>query len=93
MSISRDDVLHIAKLAHLALSDEEVDAFAKDLDAILGYVERLKNEPGEGAEPHALPSRFREDEARPWPNLDTIVDAAPESSENMFRVPRSIDER
>ena len=49
--LSRDDVLKLAKLAHLELTDEEVDKFSKEISEILGYVEQLQSVKADGVEP------------------------------------------
>ncbi|MDO8663777.1 MAG: Asp-tRNA(Asn)/Glu-tRNA(Gln) amidotransferase subunit GatC [Candidatus Wildermuthbacteria bacterium] len=49
--ITRDEVEHIAKLARLGLTDEEVNKYQKDLSAILGYIEKHKEVDIEGVEP------------------------------------------
>jgi aspartyl-tRNA(Asn)/glutamyl-tRNA(Gln) amidotransferase subunit C len=49
--LSRDDVLKLARLARLQLTDEELDQFAVEISAILGYVEQLQNVDLDGVEP------------------------------------------
>lgn len=62
-------VLHIAKLARLRLSESEVDKMSKELTSILQYVEVLNEVQTDGVEPTAqvtgIESRFRDDEVRP----------------------------
>ena len=53
MSLSKDEVLHIAKLARLTLTDAELDKYAKQLSGILEYVEKLKEIDAKGVEPTA----------------------------------------
>ena len=63
--LSHDDVRHIAKLARLNLSDEEVEKFAKELTSILKYVDKLQEVDTKDVEPTAqvtgLTNAFRED--------------------------------
>jgi aspartyl-tRNA(Asn)/glutamyl-tRNA(Gln) amidotransferase subunit C len=63
--LSHDDVRHIAKLARLNLSDEEVEKFSKELTSILKYVDKLQEVDTKGVEPTAqvtgLTNAFRED--------------------------------
>ena len=65
-SLSHDDVRHIAKLARLNLSDEEVAKFSTDLTSILQYIEKLQEVDTEGVEPTeqvtGMTNSFREDE-------------------------------
>lgn len=49
--LSRDDVLKLAQLARISLSDEEVDEFSEELSTILGYVEQLEGVDTEGLKP------------------------------------------
>ena len=54
-TISRDEVARLAKLARLALSDSELDSFAGQLDAILGYVGKIQAVDVSGVEPTGNP--------------------------------------
>lgn len=68
-SLTADEVRHIAKLARLKLSDEEVKKFTKEMDAILRYIEMLNEVNTENVEPTAqvtgLTNVFREDIVKP----------------------------
>ncbi len=55
MAITRDEVLHLAKLSAMKLSDEEVSSLGQDLDSIVGYVWQLKEIDTEGVEPLLQP--------------------------------------
>lgn len=95
MSSEHMDVRYIANLARIDLSDEECDTFQGQLDAILGYIEKLKNVDVEGIEPtaHAAPvfDRLREDTARPGLTQDDLLRNAPESALGQIRVPKVVD--
>lgn len=89
--IDRAQVLHVAKLARLRLTDEEVEAMVGELSGILGHVDRIGNLDLEGVEPTshvvALENVLRPDEPRPsWPR-EVILAQAPEPSDGAFRVP------
>jgi aspartyl-tRNA(Asn)/glutamyl-tRNA(Gln) amidotransferase subunit C len=90
--ISRDDVAHLARLARLAVTDEELDLFAGQLDVILGAVARVGEVVAADIPPtsHAVPMTnvFRPDELVPSLPRDAILAAAPEIEEAKFRVPR-----
>jgi aspartyl-tRNA(Asn)/glutamyl-tRNA(Gln) amidotransferase subunit C len=101
MKISREDVLRVAELAHLGLSPEEVETYRGQLDAILSYVDKLKEldissvEPmaqviyaSAGAENHP---ELREDIVRPCVVSEPILAAAPDAAKPFFRVPKVID--
>lgn len=95
MSSEHMDVRYIANLARIDLSDEECDTFQGQLDAILGYIEKLKNVDVEGIEPtaHAAPvfDRLREDTARPGLTQNDLLRNAPESALGQIRVPKVVD--
>jgi aspartyl-tRNA(Asn)/glutamyl-tRNA(Gln) amidotransferase subunit C len=89
--IDREQVLHVAKLARLRLSDEEVERMAGELSGILEHVDRIGNLDLEGVEPTshvvALENVLRPDEPRPsWPR-EAILAPAPEPQDGAFRVP------
>jgi aspartyl-tRNA(Asn)/glutamyl-tRNA(Gln) amidotransferase subunit C len=94
MKITREQVLHVARLARLDLDDESVERFVDQLGQILDYVDTLNRVDTEGVPPtsHAirLINALREDEERPHLSLDDTLANAPEHDENTFIVPRVI---
>ncbi len=89
--IDRDQVLHVAKLARLALSEEEIEKMSAELSAILEHVELIGELDLEGVPPtsHVVPlaNVFRADEPRPsWPRERTLA-AAPDPTDDAYRVP------
>jgi len=89
--IDRDQVLHVAKLARLRLSDEEVERMVGELSGILEHVDRIGSLDLEGVEPTshvvALENVLRADEPRPSLPRDAALASALEPSEGAFRVP------
>jgi aspartyl-tRNA(Asn)/glutamyl-tRNA(Gln) amidotransferase subunit C len=89
--IDRDQVLHVAKLARLRLSDEEVDRMAGELSKILGHVETMNELELDGVEPTShvvdLTNVLREDVPRPSLDRRTALEQAPDATESGFRVP------
>jgi aspartyl-tRNA(Asn)/glutamyl-tRNA(Gln) amidotransferase subunit C len=89
--IDREQVLHVARLARLALSEEEIQRMSGELPAILEHVERMNELDLEGVEPTshvvALENVMREDEPRPSWDRDRILEGAPDPSDGAFRVP------
>jgi aspartyl-tRNA(Asn)/glutamyl-tRNA(Gln) amidotransferase subunit C len=89
--IDRDQVLHVARLARLRLSEEEVETMAGELSGILGHVDRIGRLDLEGVEPTshvvALENVLRADV--PWQSLprEVALAAAPEPVDGAFRVP------
>src|SRR3954467_12147092 len=91
-AITRDDVAHLARLARIAMTDEELDRLADELDVILGAVARVQK--GTAADipptPHARPLRtvLRAEEPTPSLGADAALAAAPEAEDGRFRVPQ-----
>ncbi len=95
MPVTRKDVEHIARLARLALSEDEKERFTAQLGAIVGYVEKLNELDTEKVEPtaHILPLRnvTRPDTARPPMGSEAVVKLAPKSGGGFIRVPQVIE--
>ncbi|TML51712.1 MAG: Asp-tRNA(Asn)/Glu-tRNA(Gln) amidotransferase subunit GatC [Actinobacteria bacterium] len=91
MAISRDEVLHVARLARLELSDEELDRFAEQLNAILEAVGKVAELDLEDVEPTSHPldlvNVWAEDEPRPPLSVDEALANAPDREGDSFRVP------
>jgi aspartyl-tRNA(Asn)/glutamyl-tRNA(Gln) amidotransferase subunit C len=94
--ISRSDVAHLARLARLAVTDEELDVFAGQLDVILGSVARVGEVAADDIPPtsHAVPMTnvYRPDEVRPSLPRDAVLAGAPSVEDDKFRVPRILTE-
>jgi aspartyl-tRNA(Asn)/glutamyl-tRNA(Gln) amidotransferase subunit C len=91
MAIGREQVLHVARLARLDLTDAEVGRFAEQLDAILEAVSKVSELELDDVPPTSHPldvvNVWREDEPRPsWP-LARVFENAPEVEGDAFRVP------
>ena len=90
--ISRADVAHLADLARISLSDEELDHLASELPAILDHVRVVQKAAGDDVTPmsHPLPvsNVFRDDEVRESLTAEAALAAAPESEQQRFLVPR-----
>ena len=95
-SLTRADVEHVARLARLALTDEELDALTTELGAILEHAAQVSALDTAGVPPtaHPLPlvNVFRADVARPGLDRDEVLAAAPEAEDGRFRVPRILGE-
>ena len=93
MAISRDQVVHVARLARLELSDEELERFGAQLDAILDAVGKVSELALGDVEPTAHPldvvNVWAEDEPRPSLPVDVALENAPEREGGFFRVPAS----
>jgi aspartyl-tRNA(Asn)/glutamyl-tRNA(Gln) amidotransferase subunit C len=97
MNLSRKDVEHVARLARLALTDEEKDRFTTQLGAILTYVEKLKTLNTDNVPPtsHVLPisNVWREDRAEPngLSTTEDLLANAPEREGCLFKVKKVIE--
>ena len=95
-AISREEVAHLARLARLAVTDEELDLFAGQLDVVLQSVARVGEAAAEDVTPttHAVPMTnvFRPDVTRPCLPRDVVLDGAPAAEGDRFRVPRILGE-
>ncbi|MGI9197745.1 MAG: Asp-tRNA(Asn)/Glu-tRNA(Gln) amidotransferase subunit GatC [Candidatus Nanopelagicales bacterium] len=95
-SITRAEVAHLARLARLALDEEELDHYAEQLDVILQSVARVSEVAADDIPPtsHPLPlvNVFRADEVRPGLTAAEALAAAPAAEDGRFRVPRILDE-
>ena len=89
--VTVETVEHVARLAHLSLTDDERRTFARQLDEILAYAESIQSLDTAAVPPmsHALTSYVLREDA-PAPGLDrrTVLEAAPDPAEGLFRVPR-----
>jgi aspartyl-tRNA(Asn)/glutamyl-tRNA(Gln) amidotransferase subunit C len=96
MPITRDEVAHLARLSRLALTDQELDHFAGQLEQIISAVARVQEVAAEGIPPttHALPMTnvFRDDVITPPLSAQAVLDQAPASEQGRFRVPRILAE-
>jgi aspartyl-tRNA(Asn)/glutamyl-tRNA(Gln) amidotransferase subunit C len=89
--IDRDQVLHVARLARLELTDEEVERMATELSSILDHVERISELDLDGVEPTAhvvaLENVLRADEPEPSLPRERALEPAPDPADGAFRVP------
>jgi len=96
MKITRREVEHVARLARLGLSEEEIERMRAQLDAILNYVDKLNELETREVPPtsHAIPMTnvFREDAVRPCLSQEEALANAPDRAEAFFRVPRILEE-
>ncbi|MFC4023333.1 Asp-tRNA(Asn)/Glu-tRNA(Gln) amidotransferase subunit GatC [Oceanobacillus longus] len=89
--ISKEQVKHVAHLARLAVTDEEVEKMADELSAIIGYAEQLNELDTDGVEPttHVLDLKnvMRKDEPKEWITQEDALKNAPDQQDGQFRVP------
>lgn len=92
MSLTKEDVKRLADLARLELSEDEANRAERELDAVLGYVDRLTKVHTEGVEPHAMPARaegWRADDAVECDDLthELVLSNFPDRKGNLLHVP------
>lgn len=92
MSIGRDDVIHVAKLAELAVKEEDLPRLVDQLNRIVDYVAQLDQVPADGASDAFLPGpeqvALREDVPGSVPLARPPAALAPEFADGFFLVPR-----
>jgi aspartyl-tRNA(Asn)/glutamyl-tRNA(Gln) amidotransferase subunit C len=95
MSLTKQQVEHVAKLACLELSEAEKEKFTQQLGAILSYVEQLDALDTKNVEPtaHVLPLKnvLRADDLKPSLGRDQVLANAPDPFKGSFRVPKILD--
>jgi aspartyl-tRNA(Asn)/glutamyl-tRNA(Gln) amidotransferase subunit C len=89
--IDREQVLHVARLARLQLTDGEVERMAGELSSILGHIERISELDLTGVEPTShvveVANALRRDEPRPSLDREVALASAPDRTEDGFLVP------
>ena len=92
MKISKEELLHIAKLSDLEIKENEIDEYLKNLEDILNYTEtidkidvRKLDETIGATEDYNV---FRKDEVKQFDNIDQMMENGPEVDRNMFKIPK-----
>lgn len=95
-AISRDEVANLARLARIAMSDDELDHLASELDVILGAVARVQevasNDIPATSHPLDVSNVVREDEVLPSLSPDEALAGAPAKDDQRFKVPQILGE-
>ncbi len=92
MKISKEELLHIAKLSDLEIKENEIEEYLKNLEDILNYTETIDkidvsklDETIGATEDYNV---FRKDEVKPFDNIDQMMENGPEVDRNMFKIPK-----
>ncbi len=97
MSVTMNDVEHIAELARLEFSEDEKEKLTSQLNSILAYMEQLNKLDTGAIEPLShvieLSNVFREDAVKPGLATEDALKNAPAKTEKFFKVPKVIGER
>jgi aspartyl-tRNA(Asn)/glutamyl-tRNA(Gln) amidotransferase subunit C len=97
MKLSKDDIKHIATLARLELTDDEIEKYGSELSAILDFVDQLKEVDVTGVEPTAqvtgMENVYRHDEAKPWDEAESeeALDQTPDREGKSVKVKRVLE--
>ena len=92
MKISKEELLHIAKLSDLEIKENEIEEYLKNLEDILNYTETIdkidvrKLDETIGATEEL--NVFRKDEVKQFDNIDQMMENGPEVDRNMFKIPK-----
>ena len=94
MQVSREEILHIAKLANLNLKEEEIDTYLLHLQDILNFANIVSNAPvddlNESIGANDTYNVFRKDEIKVFEDNEALLQNAPEKERNMFKIPKVI---
>lgn len=94
MKISRAEVEHVALLARLTLTEEEINQYTEQMNSILEYAAMLEQIDTSSVSPTAhaveLHNVLRDDEVRPSMEQEKVLKNAPQAEEGFFRVPRIV---
>ena len=95
MSIDKDTVKHISKLARISLDDEKIDSLSKDLSSIIKFIEKLNELKTDKTKPLTsiinASLKPRKDEIKDGKIRDQMLKNSPEKNEEFFVVPKVIE--
>jgi aspartyl-tRNA(Asn)/glutamyl-tRNA(Gln) amidotransferase subunit C len=89
--ISRDQVLHVARLARLRLEEQEIDRMSRELSSVLDHIEKISELDLDGVPPTShvidVENVLRPDQPRPSRPVERVLEQAPDTAGGGFRVP------
>lgn len=95
MKVSKEEILHIAKLADLEIKDEEIEKYALNLQDILDFAEVVNNAPVDGLDvtvgANEKKNVFRKDEIKVFEDNEALLQNAPSEEQLMFKIPKVIN--
>ena len=95
MRVSREEILHIADLAHLNLEEDKIDTYLANLEEILNFANIVNKENVEGLEvtigANEAKNVFRQDEVKVFDNIEGLLQNAPEQDRHMFKIPKVLN--
>ena len=95
MKVSKEEILHIANLAHLNIEDNEIDSYILNLQDILNFANIVNSAPVEELDitigSNEAKNVFRKDEIKVFEDNKSLLQNAPEQEQNMFKIPKVIN--
>lgn len=95
MVVSKEELLHIAKLANLTINEDEIDKYILNLQDILNFANVVNSAPLDGVQETIaateLSNVFRKDEVVDYKDKEALLQNAPEKEDNMFKIPKVIN--
>jgi aspartyl-tRNA(Asn)/glutamyl-tRNA(Gln) amidotransferase subunit C len=95
MTVSKEELLHIANLAQLTLKDEEIDKYLLNLQEILNFANTVNDAPVEDLDitigANEAKNRFRKDEIKVFEDNELLLSNCKEVEQNMFKLPKVIN--
>ena len=92
MEVSKEEILHIAKLANLKLKEEEIPEYIKNLQDILNFANIVNKANVDGLDTSTTTidnfNVFRKDEIKVFEDNKALLENAPEQKDNMFKIPK-----
>ena len=92
MKVNKEEILHIADLAHLNLEENKIDEYLANLQDILNFANIVNKENVEGLEvtigANEAKNVFRKDEIKEFDNIEGLMSTAPDQAQNMFKIPK-----
>ena len=95
MQVSKEEILHIANLAHLNIEESEIDKYIENLQEILNFANIVNNAPVEGLDvtigANEAKNVFRKDEVEIFEDNESLLQNAVSKEKNMFKIPKVIN--
>ncbi len=95
MEVSKEEILHIANLAHLILEENEIEESRKNLQDILNFANIVKQAPVENLDitigANEAKNVFRKDEIKVFEDRESLLQNAPDQAQHMFKIPKVIN--
>ena len=95
MQVSKEEILHIANLAHLTLEENEVEKYMLNLQDILNFANIVNNAQVDGLDvtigANEAKNVFRKDEIKKFDNIEGLLQNAPDQDRHMFKIPKVLN--